>query len=265
MSYSSQQLADFDNYYKLKKQYKDKQNAAISRIMSNNSLTIADKRVRVKELVNKCVNCKQPGGTIFEETNTYLKAQCGAETKCDLDINVPKGEPVVLLPNLLEKIRDALEREKTILIQIKISHALGSISDEEALQEFETRRERLQQLTTASSSVEEKLISVTNNVTTENEISLLKMQLYTVVQEFKDILREFGDTAKDAFLGDAIQKYTDEILPKSEQLRNTIYAISRIEHDIDNMDYRLIQKRYALKDLEYQLKPDMQRLIEGNY
>ena len=65
MSYSSEQLEDIDYYYKLKKQYKKSQDNSISKIMSNDNLTIADKRVRVKEVMNKCINCKSDGGTVF--------------------------------------------------------------------------------------------------------------------------------------------------------------------------------------------------------
>ena len=38
----------------------------------------------------RCVNCNKSGGTIFEITETHLKAQCNVERKCSLDIDLKK-------------------------------------------------------------------------------------------------------------------------------------------------------------------------------
>ena len=265
MSYSSEQLEDIDYYYKLKKQYKKSQDNSISKIMSNDNLTIADKRVRVKEVMNKCINCKSDGGTVFEETSSYLKAYCGANTKCDFTINVEKGDQRILLPDLLEKLRLSLEDQKTELIQLKIKHAIGSIDDNDALEQFELQKERLQKITHACASIEEKLISVTNNIETQNEINVLKGNIYKYVQEFKDILEEFKNSSNESYLSDAIQKYVNDIEPTASKLRETMYSINRIDNisqDKDN-DYKLVQKHYALQDLEYELNPDLEVLIDN--
>lgn len=265
MSYSSEVLEEIDNYYKLKRQYKISHQNSIAKIMSNENLTIADKRVRVKELMNKCINCKSDGGTIFEETPNYLKAYCGANSKCDLNIEVDKGDQKILLPELLEKLRLSLEDQKTELIKLKIKHAIGSIDDDVALEEFEIKRERLQKITHACSSIEEKLISVTNNIDTQNEINTLKENIYKNIQAFKDILDEYQNTSNESYLGDAIQKYVNDIEPNASKLRETIYIINRIDSNIQDNDseYKLVQKNYALEELEHDLKPEMQQLIDN--
>lgn len=265
MSYSSEVLEEIDNYYKLKKQYKNSQQSSIAKIMSNENLTIADKRVRVKELMNKCINCKSDGGTIFEETHNYLKAYCGANQKCDLNIDVDKGDQKILLPELLEKLRLSLEDQKTELIKLKIKHAIGSIDDDVALEEFEIKRERLQKITHVCSSIEEKLISVTNNIDTQNEINTLKENIYKNIQAFKDILDEYQKTSNEAYLGDAIQKYVNDIEPNASKLRETIYIINRIDSNVQDNDseYKLVQKNYALEELEHDLKPEMRLLIDN--
>jgi hypothetical protein len=265
MSYSSEQLEEIDYYYKLKKQYKTIQNNSIAKIMSNDNLTIADKRVRVKELMNKCINCKSDGGTIFEETNNYLKAFCGASSKCELDIEIDKGNKKILLPDLLEKLRLSLENEKTELIKLKIKHAIGSIDDDNALEQFETRREKLEKITRACSSIEEKLISVTNNIETQNEIITLKDNVYKNIQEFKDILEEYQNSSNESYLNDAIQKYINDIEPNSTKLREAIYVINRIDDNTQDKhnEYKLVQKNYALQDLEYELKEEIEMLIDN--
>ena len=152
MSYSSEQLEDIDYYYKLKKQYKKSQDNSISKIMSNDNLTIADKEFELK-VMNKCINCKSDGGTVFEETSSYLKAYCGANTKCDFTINVEKGDQRILLPDLLEKLRLSLE-DKNQLIQLKIKHAIGSIDDNDALNNLSCKRASPK--ITACASIKEK-------------------------------------------------------------------------------------------------------------
>lgn len=261
--FSDELLEEIENYYKLKREYIQKQNTSIAKITSNKGLTLADKRERVKELKNKCVKCKGSGGTIFEETSTRLHAVCNAEPKCDLNIDINKGEPVILLPELLNKIRLKLENEKVKLMEIKIKHALETISDDEALQMFEEKNEKFRRLTTASASLEEKLINITNNSQKSMDINRLKIELYNAIEEYKDNLKEFRNTGREEFMRDALEKYKDDVIGLASELRETDYVLNLVETDDSTGEnqHKLIQEKYTLRELEVPLIPELRELL----
>ena len=74
------------DYYKLKQQYEDKINRQKNRIIKNETLTILQKRKKIKKLVPVCLNCNKPGGTIFSNNKGVLLAVCGSSTPCELNI-----------------------------------------------------------------------------------------------------------------------------------------------------------------------------------
>lgn len=247
----AQQETDIDAYYKLKSKYTDKFGslAAMTGIP-------ADKRTQYK-----CIQCKKSGGTIFEETADILRATCGAEPKCDLNFVVNKNGPVILMPTLLNALREKLEREKTNLIELKIKHALGSVTDDEVLQQFESGRELLRRLSAASSSIEERLISVTDSPIKQNNINRLKAEIYGLVQSYKDNLREFSNTGRDAFLKDALEQQINEIAPLVSELRETLYIKNFVEYDINTGQYVLVQEPYTIKEMEVPFLPELKELL----
>jgi hypothetical protein len=82
----AEMIEEMDKYYILKKKYEETVTNEKKKILKNDSLSSADKRVRFKEIAFKCIKCKQKGGTIFTNNNNILKAVCGSSTPCDLNI-----------------------------------------------------------------------------------------------------------------------------------------------------------------------------------
>lgn len=264
MVFSEQLVKDIDKYYKLKNEYIRKNNDSVAKILSNQGLTIADKRERVKEIKKRCVKCKREGGTLFQETNTKLYAICQVEPKCDFIIDINKGDPIILLPDLLTQLRFRLESEKTSLMELKINHALGTISDDDAIQMFDEKQEMFKRLTIATSSIEEKLISITNNISKNNEINSLKVDLYKVIDEYKNSLKDFKITGREEFMRDALEKYNDEILKKASELREKEYSFNNvdvIQTSSNEKEYVLRQEKYTLSDLEVPLINDLRELL----
>lgn len=277
MVFSEQLEKEIDDYYKLKHEYNQKQNVNIAKIMSNNNLTMADKRARVKEMKvskQKCIRCNKEGGTLFEESATELNAVCNAEPKCDFNIKVVKGDAVILLPELLSRLRLRLEKEKNALMVLKIKHALEMISDDEAVQQFDEKQDIFRRLTIGISTIEEKLLSVTNNESKNSEINTLKVELYKAIDEYKSSLREFSGTGREEFMRDALEKYDDEILSLASKLRESKYNLNAIEMIetssntssnpvISDNQYKLLQEKYILKDLEVPFIKELRALLDG--
>ena len=91
---------DVLHYYELKQKYEENMNKRKNHIKKKKDLTLKEKRAKIKKLIGTCVNCNKEGGTIFEEKNGMLKAFCGANPPCDLNINI-KGSEIFDSPALL--------------------------------------------------------------------------------------------------------------------------------------------------------------------
>lgn len=252
----AEQQEYIDAYYKLKNDYAEK-NGSIAATLS--SSLPAEKRTAYK-----CVSCRKPGGTIFEESAESLHAVCGADPKCDLDVTIKKNGPVIQMPQLLQSLKEKLEDEKTKLIELKIQHALGSISDEAVLQQFESGRNLLQRLSSAIASVDQKMLSVTDSPEKQATINRLKAEIYTLTQEYKTSLSEFRGTGREAFLIDALEQQTNVIEPLVTELRETLYAKSIVEYKVEMDEYTLVQEPFTLRDMEVTLSPEFKQLLSQN-
>jgi len=249
MSRVKEQELEIDNFYKLKNTYDTKYANDVTKIMNNTSLSEADKRERVKQIIRKCVNCKRPGGTIFEVSKTALKARCNADPRCGLNIDIDKGTPVVQAPNLLSRLKEDLELYKSSLISIKIQHALDMLDDEEATEYFTRAKEVLENLSREIVRVEEHIIELTNNIDKQNEISQSRIVLFEMVQQFKDLLLRFGETGQEGYMRDAIRLALENIFPKATEIRLLKYKVNTIHKDEVTGVSRLIQEPYTLEEM----------------
>ena len=85
-------ITAIDNYFKLKQKYEKQINDYISKIRKNEDLTKREKQLLFKQFKPKCINCKQPGGTLFTNKDRVLKAVCGSTEPCKLDIEINQGK-----------------------------------------------------------------------------------------------------------------------------------------------------------------------------
>ena len=61
-----------NNYYKLKKLYEKPYNKFLNDLVKNEELNNNEKRDKVSQYKNKCVNCKSLGGTVFKTEGNNL-------------------------------------------------------------------------------------------------------------------------------------------------------------------------------------------------
>ena len=86
-----------NEYFKLKLKYEDEITKEKKKLINNISLSKKEKRTEFLKFKPKCINCKKPGGTIFqtvffqstdtEDSNREYRARCGiVADPCNLDI-----------------------------------------------------------------------------------------------------------------------------------------------------------------------------------
>lgn len=249
MSRVKGQETEIDNFYKLKQTYDNQYKTNLDKIM-NSGLSDSDKRERIKQIVRKCINCKRPGGTVFEVSNTFLKARCNAEPRCNLSIDIDKGVPVTQATRLINALSYEIENNKTMLMETKIQHALGMLDDEEASERFMKLKEVLELLTKEFVRTEEHIIGLTNNIDKQEAISQNRIILFEQINQFKDLVLRFKETGQEGYMRDAIRLASEEILPKASEIRRMKYDVNTVVKDEITGIARLIQEPYTLEQME---------------
>ena len=242
---------EIDAYYKFKREYTDK-NGEFSAILG----LPADKRK-----AHKCLKCRKAGGDIFTEDADTVRAECGADVKCGFNLTVNKPGQVILMPDLLRLLQKRVEDVKTSLIELKIQHALGTITDDDVVGMFDEKRELLRKLSAATASIDERMLSITDSPQKQAEVNRLKAEVYTATQEFKNNLQEFSSTGRDAFLSDALEQQTNIITPLVTELRETMYVKNVVEEDPSSGVSVLLQDPYTLKNMEVPFIPELKELL----
>ena len=132
-----------DNFYRLKQEYHNNVISEQKKIMKNKTLTKQQKKLRLRDIKGKCVNCGSSKGTIFSQTEGTLKARCGnVEKPCNLNIEIYRG----IYNNLTEVslfIENELQELKTKIITAKLDLLFGYQDEATAIGKFESYRQEL--------------------------------------------------------------------------------------------------------------------------
>jgi hypothetical protein len=253
-------------YYKSKGEFEASYARRKKKILRER-IPIAEKRAKVARLQRRCVGCKGLSGVHFSTEGTLLKASCGQEeTGCPLDIQVDRGR-YELAPELLEKLSAKLEQQKTEIIRLKLDLLFGLKHEAAALAEFEQLKGQYKE-TLASVAKVDKFIRGLKTVTVRDiggertlsirELDVLQRQeLARLVRDVRVLMRNYekedNSAQKRAYLGDAVEVYTGQILPTVAKARSEDYAVSTVTED--HGVYRLVQMRKTMADEEVTLSP----------
>jgi hypothetical protein len=144
---------------------------------------------------------------------------------------------------------------KEHIIKTKLDLLFNYTTEEEALRQFETDRAALNQALELYGGFRQKYLDVVRNPKRREEAEALTGDFYAAVQEFKDTLYKGADSSKDSFVRDAVEIYTERIVPLNDKLMRAKYVYSAVERDsrLGNDMFRLVQKQYTLEQLEFEI------------
>ena len=261
-------ISAIDNYYKLKQTYDKQFNAFRDKLRKNEALAEIEKKRLFKEFQPKCVNCKKPGGTRFNNTDRILKATCGSAQPCKLNIELNQGKYANVI-DLDEKYSKNVDLIKTKIIMTKLDFLFGYISDETtAFDNFDKLRKKLKQYMEALLIVQKHYNDVANNPEKKQSIHDAEGKLYEEIMELKNICQLYAENPISSYITDMVEKYTKILQPLADKLRNMKYMVNVIETEntgekLDNVMY-LVQKEYTLADLEQEVAGTVQSGIVKN-
>jgi len=262
--------SDFENaledFYKLKSKYENELAKKKYKIYNNDNLTKKEKKQEIRKLKKTCVQCKKQGGTIFSLKNRTLKAVCGAQQPCNLNIEIKLGVYVQKKHLIHELKRNILQIKENIIIT-KLNILFRLENEDYMLEEFNKLKKEYQQkekqLLELHRYIEEKLNIANKKVVLKSAKEFLQKEL----NNFNDLIKEAklekqknNISKSKALLREAIEKYKDEIIKLQENIRNVeneyIFINNSEEFNVNFYNIiELLKENYKLEDTEIEVEP----------
>src|SRR6056300_1983952 len=224
-------IAAINDFFKLKSKYESKlhdmrknaYNTARTKKIARDTL----KAGLVKPL---CIKCKRAGGTIFKTENNRYTAICGvSDAPCNLDIQIFTGD-FVLREDALYMFKDGVDEIKVEIIRNKLDNIFGYIDDETSKQIHE---EKLKDYNLNSDIYTETLSEyqqLIDNKEKKEELANKKRELYTIIDNNKEIIDQYKETHNKELLKDIAN--------------STVQDIHRIARTIHNMEHEEMEMIY---------------------
>ena len=258
---------DVLHYYQLKQKYQEKMNERKNKIKKK-EISIKEKRSQIKKLIGKCVNCNKNGGTIFEERNGTLKAVCGANPQCNLNINI-KRKVYDNMRELEQKNNKACENKKMNIIMTKLDYLFGLVSSkDEIVDKFNVLKSELAQINEIQLIAQKKYGDIISGVHREPLLDDANLVFINEIAELKKMYQDYLVEPSPAFITTMVEKYLTTIKPLSEKIRNMNYGYYALENEEGGVDdantealqkdkgiiYTLVARPYRLEQIEQERK-----------
>jgi predicted NAD-dependent protein-ADP-ribosyltransferase YbiA (DUF1768 family) len=258
-----------NEYYKLKNDY----------LIKNSN--VGNKKGEKRDVVKKCIQCKGVGGTFFgvkvKDGSRVLSAYCQSNPKCGLNIQIDAGYIINLktqISNLTTNDYDRMDHDRretnTNFLNKEIVIAKNNILyGYERIEELEKRlRDLLEEVDLqnyAITTYKTDLFSITENNTKILEIQELKKSIIDAIGNIKKLIVTYRETHAINLLEESDNIYSSIILPKSNELRNKLYAIQEVETYISSTSletiYTLNQQKYTEGSFEVQMNSNLNDII----
>jgi len=248
----------FNEYYKLKNKYENDYNKDKQKLIKNKTMSWKEKRNEFKQLKPKCINCKRPVGTIFSIKKSdnpnddfrELKAICGSLTEpCSLNITINAGVTYNIMDHIKELEKDIEEYKKEI-IEYKNNLLFGYTHTETAVDNFDKIKEAINDTSFLLNINYERLFDIVDNKIKNENIAKLKEEIFILINEIKEYIKNFNTTGNVQFVRDTIDIYVNQLESKLKDLSSLKYNVKLVEFDDYEGVYRLIEKKTSIADLE---------------
>ena len=250
-----------NEYFKLKLKYENQIMANKKKIMNNPTLSNREKRMEYRKLKPKCINCKRPGGTLFnivflpqtDTTESYREytAKCGIiADPCPLSIKIQMGK-VDLLPKILQSMENDIKMYKNEIIDDKYKLLFGYMKTEEALTKFDDLKDYISHYTSLYESYLQTYNNLVDNDEKIVELNESSTMSYIQIDNIKTCIKKMNETDNVQFAHDAVNIYETTLIPLLAKIRQLKYNECFVWHNEDTNTCNLIQNKYSISNLSY--------------
>lgn len=259
-------IESLSEYFKLKNNYEEKNFKEKKRIYDK-YLSKQERKKNLAKWVPKCIQCKQPGGTLFSKKKYTYFAVCGNKrSPCKLNIEIFNGSSSMLDYMMtiigLEELVDVKER----IIKQKLDNIFNYENEKESLKNF---KENLEEFTFYNSEYTELLQK--NNQLYKDEIrseliARKTQHIYDLISSINELIQQYKKDDNKHLLKTAMEIQVKELIPEINNLRILRYEIMEIiytntkkviSEGIDKEETKeykesiLFQRYHSLQKMEY--------------
>ena len=237
-------------YYKLKRQYDNQIEKEVIKLRKNTSLTNNEKHEKFKQLKKKCINCGKVGGTIFKQDGNLLLAKCGhTEKPCKLDIQLQRATYANINDQITE-LNNKISTNKIETINSKLDFLFGYTSESTTLENFNKLKKEIKDEIKKYQKINELYLDIVSNLTKMKEIKVKNNNLFILIKNFKDLIKNYEESGEFSYLKDAIELYVGTIEETVKNIRNLKYVYNGIEFNENDNTHHLIQESYIQEQLQ---------------
>ena len=247
-------LEDINTFYSLKKKYDNKYKKSKQIILSNNNLSLIQKKELVQKVKKYCVNCSKEGGTVFIITNKLLSASCNSVSKCKLNININKQINYNIRDEYYN-IKYNYDKLKLQLVQIKNDTICNIITSEDAVELYSKYKDEYANLENKLYALLEKYSNILNNKSSNIKLINLNKNLDTQINEIRFNIDKYKEKNNDEYIKNIIDIYINYIININNDIKKLTYVYYNIECE-DNSDiycknnnYKLVSDNYNIETL----------------
>lgn len=222
-------LDSLSDYFKMKQKYEETLYKNKKKAYENAPTKSIGKK-RAARVVPQCVQCKQPGGTLFSKKDQTLYAVCGNKTSpCALNIELYNGSFYWLDDWLVIFGEEELVNTKTNIICKKLDSIFHYENENVALKQF---KENMEEFTAMNDETNETYAK--NNQLYKDEVreELRKrktQQIYDLMSSIQELMTQYKQDGNPHLLRAAVELQVKELNPEIQNLRMLRYEIMEMD------------------------------------
>jgi Leucine-rich repeat (LRR) protein len=243
-------------YFRLKEKYDTERKKLLLKAFEKGKTKKQGQKL-AKEVKMKCIRCRRPFGTIFENRERRYIAVCGNKNEpCDLNIQLYRGnhtnrEYMVYL------FREQMEFLKDNIIAQKLDTLFSYISEEKSVEKFKRKLKDY----SIDNNIYKDLLNEYNDLhfsPHKRELIRNKIrQIYELKNVMKQLLTQYETEENLEIMNVLTDMYIREYLPETHNLRLLCYEVMEMtetgksKDNDEHKEMKLFQKDVGLSKLEY--------------
>jgi hypothetical protein len=249
-------------YFMLKKNYEESVFSA-KREAFLSAKTKSEGKKKAALIKPKCINCRKPGGTIFERKDDKYTAVCGVQeshNKCNLNINLYRGH-FSDEESILYIFKKSVDEVKEKIVRQKLDTLFDYISDKVAAERFKKEVENYN----FESSIYNEILQSYNekyySKTKQDAITEKTEAINQLIDQYNSIMDDYKNNPENnELIRDAIRLQIRSITPEMENLRRLKHELNEVVVNVDtvgnvfDIKSSLVQRKVTLANMDVTLE-----------
>ena len=242
-------LEVINKYFSLKNKYQTKLSKQKQKLISDTTLSKKERKQKYLKMPKLCVNCGKEGGTFFSESNRTYLAECRANPRCNLAIEVKMPE-FKMRQEILKDYEVDNEDIKMNIISTRLLYIFGYMSESDAIGNFTALKDELNEIDDTINLLTGGILMIMNNPTKNLQIEENKVKLHNLITELKNLKKLYDEENASEILTEMVELQIKKIHPLVETIRLLKYGYNVVEYNENDNTYHLVQDVATPLDME---------------